>query len=74
MVRMGRAEALRDQRLQRPADELVARVTEQRLGMRIGGLDPPVFVHDHAAIGNKLQKAGKLFRCDEFDRPRWTTV
>jgi hypothetical protein len=65
---MTRAEALGHQHVQRLAHELLGRVSEQRLGVRVGELDPPVFAHDHAAIGNELEEARKLLRCDERDR------
>ena len=52
------AEPLRDQELERPADQLVARVAEQRLGLHVDQLDVRVLADDDDRVRRRVDQRG----------------
>src|SRR5262249_11100626 len=53
-------EALRHQHLDPLADELVARVAEELLGLGVDEDDPPAALHDDHGVGCRLEQAAEL--------------
>src|SRR5262249_31097567 len=58
-LRMPRPDLVGDEHLDGMTDELLARVAEELLALRVGELDDALLVHDHQAVRRELENAAK---------------